>query len=75
VNNQLSNRVIKDVLYVPGLGINLFLVAAATNSGLEARFSKDMVSFHRGDDLELTGKRSGNTLYLLDLKPHTDSIT
>jgi hypothetical protein len=75
VNNQSSTRVIKDVLYVPGLGTNLFSIAAATNSVLEARFSKDMVSFHRGDELVLTGKRSGNTLYLLDLKPHTASIT
>jgi hypothetical protein len=72
VNNQSSIRVIKDV---PGLGTNLFSIATATHSGLEARFSKDMVSFHLGDELVLTGKRSGNTLYLLDLKPHTASIT
>jgi hypothetical protein len=75
VNNQSSTRVIKDVLYVPGLGTNLFSIAAATNSGLEARFSNDMVSIHRDDELVLTGKRSGSTLYLLDLKPHTASIT
>ncbi len=60
---------------MPGLGTNLFSMSAATSSGLEARFSKDLVFFHRGDDLVLTGKRSGNTLYLLDLKPHTASIT
>ncbi len=34
-----------------------------------------MVSFHHGDELVLTEKRSDNTLYLLDLKPHTASIT
>jgi hypothetical protein len=73
VDNQSSTRIIKDVLYVPGLGTNLFSIAAATSSGLEAHFSKDMVSFHHGDELVLTGKRSGNTLYLLDLKPHTAS--
>jgi len=38
-----------------------------------ARFSNDQVSFHRGDDIVLTGKRTGNTLYLLDLKPLTTS--
>ena len=38
-----------------------------------ARFANDQVSFHRGDHIVLTGKRTGNTLYLLDLKPLTTS--
>ncbi len=56
---------------MPGLGTNLFSIAATTSSGLEARFFEDLVSSHRGEDIVLTGKCSGNTLYLLNLKPHT----
>ena len=65
---------LQDVLYVPSLGTNLFSIGTATNSGLEARFSDDQVSFFRWNDLVLTGKRTGNTLYLLDLDPQTAPV-
>ena len=69
LNGETTTKLIEDVLYVPGLGTNLFSIGAATNSGLEARFSDDQVFFHRGPHLVLTGRRTGNTLYHLDLKP------
>jgi hypothetical protein len=69
LNGETTTRLIEDVLYVPGLGTNLFSIGAATNSGLEARFSDDQVFFHHGQHLVLTGRRTGNTLYHLDLKP------
>ncbi len=71
VKGETSTRLIEDVLYVPGLGTNLFSIGAATSSGLEARFSDDQVFLYRGNQLVLTGKRTGNTLYLLDLQPQT----
>lgn len=71
VNGETSTRLIEDVLYVPGLGTNLFSIGAATSSGLEARFSDDQVFFYHGNQLVLIGRRTGNTLYHLDLQPQT----
>ncbi len=68
---ETFTRTTEDVLYVQGLGTNLFSIGAATNSGMIARFSNDQVSLHRGDHIVLTGKRTSNTLYLLYLKPLT----
>lgn len=69
INGVNTTRTINDVLYVPGLGTNLFSIGAATENGLEARFQGDRVFFYRGNSLILTGKRTGDTLYLLNLKP------
>ena len=69
IDGSKTTRNIRDVLYVPGLGTNLFSIGAATEHGLEARFQGDQVRFYNGDSLVLKGRRTGDTLYLLDLKP------
>lgn len=44
VTNSIGiSLLLTDVLYVPGLGINLFSISAATAHGIEAIFSDDMV--------------------------------
>jgi hypothetical protein len=43
VNAAGTTLLLKDVLFVPGLGINLFSISATTSKGAEAIFFKDMV--------------------------------
>jgi hypothetical protein len=43
VNQKVNARILTEVLYVPGLGVNLFSIGAATASGLIAEFKDDKV--------------------------------
>jgi hypothetical protein len=45
VNQKVNARILTEVLYVPGLGVNLFSIGAATASGLIAEFKDDKVYF------------------------------
>lgn len=56
---------------MPGLETNLFSIVVATEIGLEARFRGNEVLFYHKDSLILKGRRTGDTLFLLDLKPQT----
>lgn len=58
---------IKNVLFVPKLGTNLFSIGASTNEGVEAVFTNNEAKFYRNGNLELTGKRTDNTLYQLNI--------
>ena len=61
---------IKGVLYVPGLGTNLFSIAAATDLGWMATFTGAHVYFSSADEKNLMfGKRVGRTLYHLAINP------
>lgn len=46
-NSSQSTILIKNVLYVPKLGINLFSIGATTSNGITAVFTKDKVNFYR----------------------------
>lgn len=43
VNSAGKNLLLKNVLLVPGLGVNLFSISAATSNGIEAVFSNNTV--------------------------------
>ena len=45
VNNVTTSKVLHDVLYVAGLGVNLFSIGAATATGLKACFENNKVQF------------------------------
>lgn len=47
INTAGKALLLKDVLYVPGLGVNLFSISAATSKGSEAIFYDDMVNFNQ----------------------------
>ncbi len=70
INDQKKPAIIKKVLYVPGLGTNLFSIAAVTDLGWKATFTGTRVHFtsENGNSI-MTGERVGRTLYLLDIKP------
>ena len=59
--------VIRNVLYVPRLGPNLFSIGAATKAGSEVHFVDETVTFVRGGRTEIQGQRVGNTLYYLKI--------
>ena len=58
---------IRNVLYVPRLGTNLFSIRAATKVGSEVHFVDETVTFVRGWRTEIQGQRVGNTLYYLKI--------
>ena len=58
---------IKGVLYVPGLGTNLFSIASATDAGCQVYFTDNKVYFTREGRTEIVGQRAGKTLYHLDM--------
>ncbi len=69
--------VMRDVLYVPGLGTNLFSIEAETQDGSEVYFVNKTVTFVCGGRTEIHGQRVGNTLYYLNIlaKDTTGSST
>ena len=49
--------ILRDVLYVPGLGANLFSIGAAINLGVTAVLNQQNVHLFRNNHLELAGVR------------------
>ena len=66
VGTDVLYGVLKDVLYVPEIGVNLFSIGKATDLGIKAVFEKKSVLLYRGDSLELVGTRTAKDLYLLN---------
>lgn len=60
--------ILQDVLYVPGIGVNLFSIGKATDCGITAVFEKQSVKMYRGNNLELIGTRADKDLYQLNFK-------
>jgi hypothetical protein len=59
VNERTLSGIMKGVLYVPGLGINLYSIGFATDAGVEVLFSNNTVSFSRDGEVIMEGRRSG----------------
>lgn len=71
-NRRMRKTVtIKNVLFVPGLGTNLFSIGAATLAGIEAVFTNSEVFFYQHGTLKLSGGRNRNILYKLNVKTRT----
>jgi hypothetical protein len=69
VNGEHLHGKIRGVLYVPGLGINLYSIGTATDADLKVIFDDDTVSFSQDDVVIMEGKREGKkTLYQLNIQ-------
>lgn len=69
VNKILRNFIIRNVLYVPEMGINLFSIGVATQIGMEVVFIKNKCSiFQNRDELVLAGERAANTMYYINIR-------
>lgn len=65
-NRNMPDSILRDVLYVPGLGATLFSIGAATDLGVIAVFTHQKVYLYRNNQLELVGIRQTNNLYLME---------
>jgi uncharacterized protein YcfL len=69
VNRKRLYGTMRGVLYVPGLGINLYSIGTATDAGLKVVFANDTVSFSQDGLVIIEGERAGKkTLYHLTSK-------
>ena len=60
---------IKDVLFVPDLGVTLLSIASITNNGLEVTFKGCTALVTHNDKLIMMGTRTGDSLYQVDVTP------
>jgi hypothetical protein len=67
VNGVTHSGTIRGVLYVLGIGANLFSIASATDAGSEVHFIDHKVHLSRQGSIEMVGQRAGKTLHHLDL--------
>ena len=59
----------RGVLFVPGLGINLYSIGSATDAGIEVHFANNTVVFSHNKVIIMEGKRSGKeALYHLNIR-------
>ena len=68
IKGKESDFIIKNVLYVPGIGINLFSIGAATEAGMECTFIGNKCNFYHNKQLILTGERAAKTMYYLNIR-------
>lgn len=68
-NGKTVEGVMRGVLFVPGLGINLYSIGSATDAGIEVHFANNTVVFSHKKVIIMEGKRSGKeALYHLNIK-------
>jgi hypothetical protein len=72
VNGEKQSGLIKDVLYVPGLSVNLISIACVTENGYTVTFNNDTANVTKDDKIIMVGTRVGKTLYRLDIS--TDQL-
>ena len=58
VNGRNLSGIMRGVLYVPGLGINLYSIDTATDAGIDVLFSNNTVSFTKDGAVIMQGRRS-----------------
>ncbi len=69
VDGETIHGSIKDVLYVPNLGVTLISIASITSNGLKVSFNGMTAKVTENKQVILTGSRSGETLYQVDATP------
>ena len=68
IKGKESDFIIKNVLHVPGIGINLFSIGAATEADMECTFIGNKCNFYHNKQLILTGERAAKTMYYLNIR-------
>ena len=63
---QTHIGIMKNVLHVPGIGINLFSIVKAADQGVISVFKKEGVYLYRENNLELFGVRTETDVYQLN---------
>jgi hypothetical protein len=73
VNGILKSQ-IRDVLYAPSIGNNKISVGAITNKGTDIHFAGSQALIVRKDIIEVTAKRVGKSLFLLNISIVTADV-
>jgi hypothetical protein len=68
VNEEWHSGILKNVLFVPDLGVNLLSVRSATKSGLRFLFNNDRVTISKGEKIVVVGESFSNHLYRLNIR-------
>jgi transposase InsO family protein len=68
VNEKWHSGILKNVLFVPDLGVNLFSVRSATKAGLRVLFNNDRVTISKGEKIVAVGESFSNHLYRLNIR-------
>ncbi len=71
VDGNTLTGIVNNVLFVPGLGVNLISIGAMTSRGLQVHFSGSEVAILSNGKVQMKGRRTGSTLYRLDLEAVT----
>lgn len=72
VNGKIKPITFHDVLFAPGLDINLIAVAALTKENSKVIFSRSYVYIVHTRAIQFTARQTGDTLYELDITIPTD---
>lgn len=74
VKGRIHRSILNDVLFVPGLNVNLFSIKCVTNRGYDVTFSKNQVIIKRGTEVKMTGSHgNGSKLYQLNFEADNHS--
>jgi hypothetical protein len=68
VNEEWHSGILKNVLFVPDLGVNLFSVRSATRAGLVIMFHNNQVTICKGEKILAVGESFSNHLYRLNIR-------
>jgi hypothetical protein len=68
VNEEWHSGILKNVLFVPDLGVNLFSVRSATRAGLVVMFNNNQVTICKGEKILAVGESFSNHLYRLNIR-------
>ena len=68
-DDKTKPGIIKNVLYVPGLGVNLLSIGSVADHGHAVVFKDSEVTVNLGNDVQMTGSRVGKSLYRLNISP------
>ena len=71
VNGVTKQFIIKNVLYAPDAGVNLLSIASVTSHGFHVHFRDEDAEIEKDGTIFITGKRFGQSLYLLDVSTQT----
>lgn len=67
VDGGKQSGIINDLLYVPGLSVNLISIACVTENGYRDTFINDTANVTKDGKIIMVGTRVGKTLYRLDI--------
>lgn len=67
VNKKSISGSLQEVLFVPGLGTNLFSIASATKNGAKVHFSGNEVVLFQNGEIVMLGERAEKGLYHLKI--------